>query len=511
LYKPAEYKRATSSYKRTHSRQFGLVCVFVALFVSSCGGSYEPSEDNIRSAENDASSSSNAVVASSLGVAGSADDIYLADSAIGRTDNNNLCAGFIGDTERYPVPRLERPPFLEYYRDPTFGAKVIRISDGVAGEVNKPVYSTMQAWNADESLLLLYRTGVQGGGHFLHDGFSYERIRELDIAPSDLEDVFWSYKDPEAFYYISREETKSGHFLRTNAITDEEELIVDLGTVCGANSTPIAGYDVQMQSHDDDVFGFRCKNNNDDSRSVSFTYRISDGHVDQVRTGAGTEYDGRIAPMVAPSGERFLLPPEQLSQDLTETAFTLDLAKNEHSSMGLNSEGKDAYFVTTFAPSPRGCDDEMWRGVGPLVEFNIEDNTCRTVLSQRDGWPPTLSGTHVSATAYKRPGWVAMSSIGYKDLHYLHMDAMEAKNAPALFSEIFLVNTDPEEHAVCRLAQHRSLGKSARNGGYAPYFGEPHPTISPSGTRIIFGSDWYDSGTVDAYVIELPAYRAPDI
>jgi len=24
----------------------------------------------------------------------------------------------------------------------------------------------------------------------------------------------------------------------------------------------------------------------------------------------------------------------------------------------------------------------------------------------------------------------------------------------------------------------------------------------------VFGSDWYDSGSVDAYVIELPAYKA---
>ena len=508
MYYFAKYFRADSSSGRIHAGPFCLVCIFVVLFISGCGGSYEPSEDNVRSTnENVVASSGSAVPLQNASPVN--EDIYLADSAIGITDNENLCAGFISDNLRYPVPRLEKPPFLEYYRDPTFGAKVIRISDGIAGEVNKPVYSTMQAWNADESLLILYRTGVQGAGHYLHDGFTYERIRELDIFPSDLEDVFWSYKDPSSFYYISREEDTSGHFLRSNAVTGAKESIVDLGTVCGSDR-PIAGYDVQMHSHDDDVFGFRCLNESDASRSVAFTYRISDGHVDRVTTGEGTGYNGRIAPLVSPSGQRFLLPPEQLSQDLSQTTFTIDLAKNEHSSVGLNAQGQDSFYITTFAPSPRGCDDEMWRGVSALVEFNLEENTCRTILSQRDGWPPTLSGTHVSATSYKNPGWVAMSSIGYKDLHYLHLDAMEEKNAPAFFSEIFLVNTDVEEPAVCRLAQHRSLGKSARNGGYAPYFGEPHASLSPSGTRIIYGSDWYDSGTVEAYVIELPAYQAPD-
>jgi len=62
---------------------------------------------------------------------------------------------------------------------------------------------------------------------------------------------------------------------------------------------------------------------------------------------------------------------------------------------------------------------------------------------------------------------------------------------------------------VCRLAHHRSTGKLAQSGEYNGYLGEPHVTISPSGTRLLFGSDWYDSGSVDSYVIELPLYQGP--
>lgn len=79
--------------------------------------------------------------------------------------------------------------------------------------------------------------------------------------------------------------------------------------------------------------------------------------------------------------------------------------------------------------------------------------------------------------------------------------------APPLLSEIYLANTDPTDPVTCRLAHHRSYGKGATNGGYAPYFGEPHATISPSGTRIVFGSDWYDSESVDTYVLELPRFN----
>jgi len=58
-----------------------------------------------------------------------------------------------------------------------------------------------------------------------------------------------------------------------------------------------------------------------------------------------------------------------------------------------------------------------------------------------------------------------MSSIGDDrlDLHRTQ------RPAPVLFSEIYLVDTRPESD--------------------------------------LFGSDWYDSGSVDAYVVELPAYQ----
>lgn len=471
-----------------------LATLFALLACAACGGS-EPSEDNVRSTSSNTADSPELNFDSAQAL----NDLYT-----GTADSENLCAGFDGSKLRRSVPRVDKPPFLEPYRDPTFGAKVTRITDGVFGEVNKPAYSTMQAWNADESLMILYRTGVEDGGHFLHDGHSYERIRYLDIFPSDIEDVFWSYKDPNSFYYISQDQEKKGYFLRANAVTGEEMLVLDTNQVCSAGNQATAGNDVQMHSHDDDIFGFRCPVTDD--RSVAFTYQQSTGEVVTLDIGGNSGIDGDIAPMVAPSGERFLIPPVLLSENLTETNFDIDYAQSEHSSTGKAWNGEDAFFSTIFNGSPRGCDDETWRGVSHLTEFNLEQRTCRTILNQSDGWPPTLSGTHVSATGYKKPGWVAFSSIGTKDLHYLTSETLEGRSAPVFFSEIVLVNTHPEEPAVCRLAQHRSNGRGARNGGYDPYFSEPHVTLSPSGTRLLFGSDWYDSGTVDAYVVELPAY-----
>jgi len=83
------------------------------------------------------------------------------------------------------------------------------------------------------------------------------------------------------------------------------------------------------------------------------------------------------------------------------------------------------------------------------------------------------------------------------------------EKATTFFNEIYLVNTDPSNTEVCRVAHHRSTGKLAQSELYSAYFGEPHVTISPSGTRLLYGSDWYDSGSVDSYVVELPGYKRP--
>ncbi|MCY1006945.1 hypothetical protein OV079_15550 [Nannocystis pusilla] len=55
------------------------------------------------------------------------------------------------------------------------------------------------------------------------------------------------------------------------------------------------------------------------------------------------------------------------------------------------------------------------------------------------------------------------------------------------------------------MGRHRSWGQNNTNLG-EPYWAAPTAVPSPSGTRILFGSDWGGGETVDAYVVELPSY-----
>ena len=416
----------------------------------------------------------------------------------------NLCEGLFTSNERVKIPAVAKPPFMKYFKDPAFGTKIIRISQARKGEIFKPAYSSMQAFNADESVLLLYRGG-DDAAHLLLDGKTYQPMRELDIIPSDLEEVFWSHSDPDIFYYVSKQSKDYGHFNKYSVSANKSTKVRDFYDICGEKSLPTGGGDVQMQSRDDDLFGFRCQTGKGDGTYIMFTYRLSTDEVVTTALNEKVGWEPWTAPIPGPSGERLWLQGKVLAPDLTSVELEHDMYRHhEHANIGVTHDGHDAVFQAVFDPSPGGCNDDLWQGVGHLVIHDMETGDCRPVINEARGYPYTTRGTHISAQATQMPGWVVMSSVGYGSFEFFSNN----RKAPALLSEIYLANTDPENEVVCRIAHHRSYAKDSERASYHGYFGEPHATISPSGTRVVFGSDWYDSGSVDTYVIELPAYKA---
>ena len=445
------------------------------------------------------------VTGNDLGLAAAVDTAQEEqEPRIGAASNENFCDGFVSHADSVVIAQLSKPDYLESYIDPAFGSRVVRITDSAFGEVNKPAYSSMQAWNSDESYILLYRTGTDGAGHKLLNGHTYEFIRDLDITPSDIEQVFWSHTDADIFYYISKRSADYGQLKQFNIATNSDLKLADFSDYCGSG-LPSAGNDVQMQSVTDDLFGFSCQQ--DDGHFIMLSFQPSTGAVTTAPIGMGTSWTEWSAPVPAPSGDMLWHQGYVIRNDLQQVVYQLDMANPlEHGSIGQTHDGSDAYYQVAFNSSPNSCDGDLYKGVGHLVEHNLVTGGCRNIISEEHGYPYTTSGTHVSAQAYLQSERVAVSSIG-RETHFTHFT--NGIPAPALLSEVYVANTDPDDTKVCRLAHHRSFGKSATNGDYAPYFGEPHATISPTGTRVLFGSDWYDSGSVDSFVIELPDYNRP--
>jgi len=418
----------------------------------------------------------------------------------------NLCEAVpvTNQAEQTILPSA-KPGYLQPYTDPSFGTRVVRVSNSGQGDVHKPLYNTIQAWNADESLLMLFHRGFDGNEYVLLDGYTYEPVDRLNIIPADVEEVFWSRFDPNRLFYVSSANRSRSKFFTYNVSNGKQSLIKDLAPMCRSSGVARGGGDIHMQSLDDDLFGFRCEAPDGGHRLMS--YRISTDELTVVKAGTNNDWDEWTAPMPSPTGQSMWLQGDVVNPQLNAVSQKLDLAKpGEHGDLGLGYDGQDTLYQTVFDPSPNGCDGGQDQGVGHIGIHNLNTGTCRAMLTEAEGWPYTTSGTHISAGAYKQPGWVAVSSIGYREqLPFLE----NQQPATPLFSEIYVVNTHPTSPQICRVAHHRSYGKFAQNGEYPAYFGEPHPSHSPSGTRVVFGSDWQDSGAVDTYVVELPGYIRP--
>jgi len=396
----------------------------------------------------------------------------------------DLCAGLITDKLSHPMPKVAKPAHLAAFKDPVFGSTVRRITNASSGEIIKPIYSTIQAWNADESYLILWD---RNKGHQLYDGKTYKFIRQLDINPADLEQVYWDFKKPNILYFVEHYHIMGGfpagnRLIRYEVSSGKAEVLKDFMKDCKNNELSSGG-DPMGMSWDSNVIGLKCGSENNTN---FFYYKIGERETGPFVTPKMLKgAEPSLAPQPTPSGKRFYMQGRVLDEHLIPVR-QLDLANSgEHASLGRFPNGEDGYFAVTFDGGDQ-C------GEGSLVAHNLENGSCRVVIGEVTGWPYPPTSTHVSAIAHRNPGWVGVSSVG------------DPESTKALHQEIYLAYVDDKKPKVCRVAHHHSYAKEGKMG----YWSEPHVVISPSGTRLLFASDWDNGKSVDTYVVELPAYNA---
>ena len=173
-------------------------------------------------------------------------------------------------------------------------------------------------------------------------------------------------------------------------------------------------------------------------------------------------------------------------------SLTLQSPDN-HASLGRLASGHD----TWNGPVYDDGNDDASSNVGVLVTWDLTDGSGGAVIGPKTGWPYPPDG-HVSALAYRQPGWVFVSTFWTGTF-----DGTGTPPTPGLLELENLV-ADTNTGAVCRVGRHRSWGKANTVLGY---WAEAHTVPSPSGTRAVFASDWGGGSSVDSYVLELPSYR----
>ncbi len=378
----------------------------------------------------------------------------------------------------------------ESFTDPKFGTTIRRVTnvknDGRGSHnVFKTVYSTISAWNADESYFFLYRTDGGPARHELFNGKTFQYIRALDdLRPVDLEQVYWDTNDPDILYYANRVDDT---FNRYHVSSGEVDVIRNFSVTCGSNELH-GGGDPMFSSWDSSKFGLACAPN-----GIVFGYDPSTNTMGAT-TDPNLSYN---APQAAPSGTLFFLNQNSGGSSASATVRdfnmnilrTLDLdSGNEHGGLSLLSNGHDTWNAVAFDNGPAGSP------TGTLVQHDMTTGASRLIVGPGNGYPYPPSGTHVGPTAFHRTGLLAVSV----------KDDMEGDSL--LDDEMLFVDSDLTTNpasSVCRVGHHRTTSDN--------YWAEPHPSLSPSGTRIMFSSSWGDSNgsapVVNVYVIELPGYR----
>lgn len=469
--------------------------VFIAAVCSigvGCGSVDSTGEAGNLSSDSQASSANSSAAANDAidtSAAPSNELVGTGESAV--TSVIDYCRSRVTDKKTYPLSTLSKPAVGTWVKDPDFpNAQIMRITNSGSNQATTPMYSTIPAWNADGSLLMLYQWGK---GHVLYDGRTFKQVGTLDCQtstgahpyPSDVEHVMWDATNPDFVRYPSRYASDSRGALpvlykcnvRTHVATVEHNF-ANAPTSCQPGTDELTmGSDPQW--YPGGFVGLQCGNNANDTawHGKKFIYEFATHKVYTPRSGGS--FTGAEAPIVGPSGSRVYFGGKVYDKDLNPI-LSLGLASiYEHANVGRAKSGHDFYYAVDFDSSDPGI----------LIAHDMNSGQTLPLISQSGGWGYPGSGIHITSIIAdaRAAGWSIASVVG-------------ETTRDNFAGEFMLSNVDTK--AVCRVGRHRSR---AGNGGYG-YESEPHPVshvLSDGTLEIAFGSDWGGQSLADTYVMRL--------
>lgn len=368
----------------------------------------------------------------------------------------------------------------------------------------KNLYSRQQAYNADESLILIF---ARNGYWHLYDAQTFEYVRQLDLGGGSVEPQ-WHPSDPDIIYFLPNKGGLSLHAYQVR--TDQQKQVVDFTAL-----ESIAGYpgvhDIRKlwpnaariwtrwegsPSMDARYWAFQVETKDEKplalitfdlaTRSITGSLDIRDvGRPDHVSMSPKGDY--AVASWPEESADCPLFRSRgTLEKPCGVMAFTRDFskarglaAKSPHSDLAIDAHGREVIVISNYDSGNLEMIDLASGKVTPLWRIYI--GGASTAL-------------HVSGKAWKKPGWVLVSTYATNDpdnakpWYENRLIAVELKKDPRIINLAGIVN-------------------DART-----YFSEPHASVNRDFTRIIFNANW-GSGKdedIDTYVARLSPDAIPD-
>ncbi len=390
---------------------------------------------------------------------------------------------FLSDTAYHAQPAVVLPPLGGSYVDPVFGTTVRRISatrSPTAGHSypgTVPEYSKVQAWNCDDTRLLLRGTDASW---YLYDGQTLSGRTATKLPAGDIEPR-WSPTNPGCIIYmlddaIYKYSVSSGRSYRIAYFKGlgplssgaEQELPRDgrYIAVHGPVHEDKTGRYLYTQAFTVDLTTGK--------RSQLVTLKSPGNNPDDFLDYVAITPDGAdVMVMWAAYGAKLYTRDWKLVRRLT----TWD----EHGDFAEYEPGQYAFVQAHYRPD---TNDET-------IELTPLDGSPRRTLFRTAAFNMNL---HISARNTALPGWVFVSST---------WDGAGQDPGHVPFSnEIFALSLSSTANApiVRRLAQTRMPYR-------ADYYDEPHVTVRQDGRVALFASNFgrfmtnedYD----DTYAIDL--------
>ncbi len=425
------------------------------------------------------------------------------DSPPALTDN---CRVYASPAD--PMPPAYDGTSTTVYTDPVFGTKIKRITPqrGLPAGNYVPLYSSSQAWNSDESELLLLGPG---GNFYLFDGrdpYRYIKVLDrdagLDYDGLDLSPL-WDPQNPGRIWYTYFNQIR--YYTVSSGRSTTVTIIHKIGTIdLDRLHLFVKTYDYCGISENGNRIAFKVVDGGGrvyaalvfDIPSTKFL------SVHDFTTAGDMPIPG--VPMNKRPGAVCISP----DGDFTEWQWNYD-PKESPSHCGTEIyDVEKGTFVRRISNFDTHADQiRLANGDEAFVALTSnathDDFNRLTATRYRDGsvvnaylpdpWGSAVNGQwHVSGRGAVGPmgaaGWVLMSTY----------DGPSVDSVPqyALGSEIFAVRTDGSNE-VRRIAHHQSVRGEE-------YFAEPHATANRSFTRVLFGSNWRKpGGALNAYIVEL--------
>ncbi len=396
---------------------------------------------------------------------------------------------FITDLDVRQTPDLPEPAARVPFRDPVFGTCLVRVTDRQAdlspddpSAGLKNEYSRVQSFNADGSRVLVRSID---GNWYLYDAATFQPLGQLPIEV----DPRWDASDPDLIYYS--DETR---LMAYNLRGGEQTLVHDFASDFPGQSLAAVWTRYEGSPSLDGRYWGLMAQDQDWRTAVLVVYdQVEDRVIATRDMGGMSELEREVdAVTISPLGNYFLAyhehcesgQPGDEAHPCGLMVYDRDLAKGRsllrivgHSDPALDAQGREVLIYQDIDTDNIAMLDLATGTVTPL-------------------WPIDFShtpiGLHFSGRAFRRPGWALVSTYsGGYPTDYTWMD-----------DQAFAVELKPGGRVV-RLAHTHSLVDENHEHDY---WAEPHASVNPDFTRIVFTSNWGRSGTgeVEMFMISLP-------